>query len=153
MRLRERFIVFASLVLVVAAGAGGALLGMRLGEVASAPDERRVAITDPDGAVQGGTAGALSAGGFTGFGGRPALRGAVLRTGEVRATGTGMIELASTESGATVRYTTSERLFRIVPLTTSLRAGDLVQLQVKEGAVTAALRLPAGLDEGINRGP
>ena len=30
---------------------------------------------------------------------------------------------------------------------------DLVQVLVKDGAVTAALRVPAGLDEGINRGP
>ena len=152
MRLRERFIVLAGLVLVIAAGAGGSLLGMRLGEAASAPAERRVAITDPDMATID-TAVARSAGGFTGFGGRPALRGEVLRSGEIKSAGTGSIEVASPESVSTVRYSTTERLFRIAASSAPLRAGDLVQVQVKDGAVTAALRLPPGLDEGINRGP
>jgi hypothetical protein len=153
MRLRERFVFLAGLVLVLVAGAGGALLGMWLGETASAPEERRVTIVDPDSSLSAVDALARSTGGFTGFGGRPALLGEVLRTGEVKATSPGTIELASTESRATVRYTTPERLFRIVPLTTPLRPGDLVQLRVQDGAVTGALRLPTGLEEGINRGP
>jgi hypothetical protein len=153
MRLRERFILLASLVLVVAAGAGGGLLGLRLGEAASAPAQRRLTVADPDGAVLDEAAAGRSAGGFTGFGGRPALRGEVLRTGEIKAASSGAIDLASTESGATVRYTTPERLFRIAALSGPLRPGDLVQVLVRDGAVTGVLRLPAGLDAGINRGP
>ena len=153
MRLRERFVVLAGLALVIAAGAGGALLGMRLGDAASEPSEQRLAITDPNAAVSAGEGVARSPGGFTGFGGRPALRGEVLRTGRIESAAAGAIEIASPESSATIRYTTPERLYRIATASNPLSAGDLVRVHVKDGAVTAALRLPPGLDEGINRGP
>jgi hypothetical protein len=153
LKLRERFVVLAGLVLVIAAGAGGALLGVRLGHAASEPSWQRLAIPDPGAATDAADGVARSPGGFTGFGGRPALRGEVLRSGRIQTVTTGAIEIASPESGATIRYTTPERLYRIAVISAPLRAGDLVQVHVKDGAVTATLRLPPGLDEGINRGP
>jgi hypothetical protein len=120
--------------------------------MASEPEEQRLAITDPGAVRSAGDEAARSAGGFTGFGGRPALRGEVLRTGRIDNISGGVIVVASPESAATVRYSTPERLYRIARASTPLRAGELVQLLVKDEAVIGVLRVPPGLDEGINRG-
>ncbi|RJQ07721.1 MAG: hypothetical protein C4558_09130, partial [Dehalococcoidia bacterium] len=59
--------------------------------------------------------------------------------------------IGSAESSVTVRYTSPERLFRILPAGTSLRAGDLIQVRVEDGRAAAVLRLPPGLEQGGNR--
>ena len=150
MRWRRRLVTSAVAALTAAGLAGGALLGLRLGAAASAPTYRTVAIAAPDGFAGPAATARRSPGGFTGFGGRPALAGDVLRSGTVETTGSDIV-ITSTESTITVRPSSAERLFAIGPATAPLRAGDTVQLYVRDGVVLAVLRLPPGIGQGGNR--
>lgn len=146
-RLRTTAIGFA----VLFAGAGGGWAGVRLGHTASTPHVEHVAITAPE-ALSGPPADvARSPGGFTGFGGPPALRGEVQRTGPVLHSDAGLVVIGTAESNASVRYTSPERLFRIAPASTPIKPGDLVQVRVRDGNVIAVLRLPPNLEQGTNR--
>ncbi len=151
MRLRARIEAVAIAAAVLLAGAGGGLLGMRLGDAASAPDVERITIAAPEALAGPPQDAARSAGGFTGFGGPPAIRGEVQRSGTVQSAEPGALVIGSAESGVTVRYTSPERLFRIAPASAPLRAGDLVQVRVEDGRAAAVLRLPPGLEQGGNR--
>lgn len=151
MRLRRRLVTFALTALVLAALASGALLGMRLGRAASAPVVRHVAISAPEG-FAGPTADARrSIGGFTGFGGRPALAGDVLRGGTVETSSRGNIVIATAGSTLTLRTSSTERLYVITAATMPLRPGDAVQVHVRDGVVIGVLRVPPGLGQGGNR--
>jgi hypothetical protein len=151
MRLRRRLATLALASLTFAALAGGALTGTRLGRAASAPSVRKVSIAAPEGFAGPAPDTRRSAGGFTGFGGRPALAGNVLRGGTVETNSGGNIVIATAESTLSLRTTSSERLFAITAASSPLRPGDAVQVYVRDGAVVAALRLPPGLGEGGNR--
>ena len=151
MRLRARIEAVAITLVVLLAGAGGGVLGIRLGDAASAPEVRRVAFVAPETLVGPPRDAARSAGGFTGFGGPPAIRGEVQRSGTVQGVEAGAVVIGSAESSVTVRYTSPERLFRIAPASAPLRAGDLVQVRVEDGRAVAVLRLPPGLEQGGNR--
>lgn len=151
MTLRARLQSAAVVVAVLLASAGGGWLGIRLGHAASEPNVERVEVVAPE-ALAGPPANvARSPGGFTGFGGAPALRGEVQRNGTVQRADAGSVVVGPAESNVTVRYTSPERLFRIVPAGTPLKAGDLVQVRVKDGAALSLLRLPANLEQGSNR--
>lgn len=151
MRQRGRLRTAAVTGLVLAALAAGGLLGVRLGRVASTPAARHIAVSAPEAFAGPPADVARSAGGFTGFGGRPALGGEVLRSGTVETTGGGTILIAGAESTLSLRATSSERLYGILPATAPLRAGDLVQVYARDGAAVAVLRLPPGLGQGGNR--
>lgn len=151
MTLRARLEAAAVALAVLLAGAGGGLLGVRLGHSASAPDVERITIMAPEALAGPPSDAARSPGGFTGFGGPPAIRGEVQRSGTVQSAASGSVVIGSAESSVTVRYTSPERLFRIAPAGTPLRAGDLVQVRVEEGRAAAILRLPPGLEQGGNR--
>lgn len=151
MTLRTRVKAAIWTVAVVLAGAGGGLLGMRLGDAASAPRVERVTVVAPDLFAGPPADAARSAGGFTGFGGPPAIRGEVQRSGAVQRTESGALVIGSADSSVTVRYTSPERLFRIVPAGAPVRAGDLVQVRVEGDRAMSILRLPPGLEQGGNR--
>ncbi|MBM4409886.1 MAG: hypothetical protein FJ037_00925 [Chloroflexi bacterium] len=151
MRLRARLEVVAVAAVVLLAGAGGAWLGVRLGHAVSEPTVERVTITAPEMLAGAPPDAARSPGGFTGFGGPPAIRGEVQRSGTIQSATSGVLVIGSSESSVTVRYTSPERLFRIAPAVTPLRVGDLVQVRVEDGRVAAILRLPPGLEQGGNR--
>ncbi|TAK77871.1 MAG: hypothetical protein EPO16_04565 [Dehalococcoidia bacterium] len=151
MRLRARLETVAIAVAVLLAGAGGALLGVRAGNAASAPDVERLTIAAPETFAEPPQDAARSPGGFTGFGGPPAIRGEVQRSGLVQSVESGALVVGTPESSVTVRYTSPQRLFRIVPAGAPLRAGDLVQVRVEDGRALAILRLPPGLEQGGNR--
>jgi len=151
MRLRRRLVTFAIAGAVIAAFASGGLLGVRFGRAASAPVVRQVSIAAPE-AFAGPAADARrSPGGFTGFGGSPALAGSALRGGTVGTVGSGSVAIVTGESTLTLRPTSAERLYTIAAATTPIRAGDAVQVLSRDGVVTGLLRLPPGLGEGGNR--
>lgn len=151
MMLRRRLVTLALTGLVLAAFAGSALLGASFGRAASAPVVRQVSIAAPE-AFAGPAADARrSPGGFTGFGGSPALAGDVLRGGTVEAASGGGIAIVTGTSTLTLRPTSGERIYAIAATNASLRPGDAVQVFVRDGAVTGVLKLPPGLGEGGNR--
>jgi hypothetical protein len=151
MTLRARLQTLAVVGVVLLASAGGGWLGIRLGHAASEPDIEHVEVVAPEVLAGPPADVARSPGGFTGFGGAPALRGEIQRSGTVQRADAGAVVVGTAESNVTVRYTSPERLFRIVPAGTPLRAGDLVQVRVKDGAALSLLRLPANLEQGSNR--
>lgn len=149
---RLRHLVTAGIAaLVLAVLGGGVLLGMRLGQTASAPEVRHVVIPAPEGFAGPAAETRRSPGGFTGFGGKPALAGEVLRGGTVETSGNSGIVIATAESTLTVRTSSAERLYAIAATSTPLRSGDAVQVLARDGVVLGVLRLPAGIGQGGNR--
>ena len=134
---------------LLAAGLAGAVVGIRAGEWASEPDVEQLVIADPS--FLGGTpADALrSAGGFTGFGGLPALPGDVLRAGTVVEADGGLLVVAAEGSATAIQYSAPARLFRIGPLARALGAGDLVVVRLEDGEPTGVLLVPSGIEEGL----
>lgn len=151
MKLRRRLTTVAMVALAVAAIAGGGILGARLGREASTPQIRNVAIAAPEGFAGPATGARRSPAGFTGFGGKPALEGDVLRAGALESVNGGNLVIATAESTLTVRASSVERLYTIGASSTPLRTGDSVQVLVRDGAVAGVLRLPPGLGQGGNR--
>jgi len=149
--LRARVRAVAMALAVVLAGAGGGLFGVRLGDAASAPGVERVSVVAPDSVAGAPADAARSRGGFTGFGGPPALRGEVQRSAPVMSVDAGTLVVGSGDSSVTVRYSAPGRLFRIVPAGAPLQPGDLVQVRAQGGRMLGVLRLPPGLEEGGNR--
>jgi hypothetical protein len=147
----KTFIAVVVVLGVVAAGAGGAVAGSRLAQATTRPAHEQVFVYAPE-LSAGARAGALtSRGGFTGFGGAPALKGDVTRTLAITAvdTGTGRLMLADAGSDVTIRFTSRERLFRLEPLDGSLQAGDVVVVRIEQGRVAGIMRVPPDLDAGV----
>ena len=151
MKLTARIRTVAVAALVILAGASGGILGVRLGNAASKPNVERVTVVAPQALAGPPQDAARSSGGFTGFGGPPALRGEVQRSGAVQSVEPGALVIGSAESSVTVRYTTPERLFRITQSTAPLRPGDLLQVRIEGNIAAALLRLPSDLEQGGNR--
>jgi len=144
----KRGAIWAGLLLACALGTTA---GIRLGHAASEPHVEEIEVTAPR-SLAGPPEGTIrSLGGFTGFGGPPAIRGEVQRSGSVLRAETGSVTVGTGESQSTVRYNSPERLFRIVPASAAPRAGDLVQVRLEGDRATSVLRLPPGLEEGGNR--
>ena len=150
---------------LVAAGLAGAVLGVAAGERASESEVELLVLPEP--ALLAETpAGALrSAGGFTGFGGLPALPGDVLRAGTVTESaaeaeaagaaagaGAGALVVEAGGSAAQIRFSSPARLFRIAALQGALGAGDIVVVRLVDGAPQAVLRVPPDLEEGAGTG-
>ena len=147
----KRLVTIAMLTLALASAAGGAMLGVRLGQAASAPAERQLMLVSAEGALPASAGAVRSAGGFTGFDGARGLKGEALRSGTVRSVAGGTMVIASPESTLNLRYTRAERFFTIARTTTPLRADDLVQVFVRDGVATGVLRVPASIEQGANR--
>ncbi len=137
---------------LLTAGLAGAVLGTVAGERASEPRVEELVLTEP--ALLAETpAGALrSVGGFTGFGGLPALPGDVLRAGTVVEGREGALVVDSGGSEAEIRFSSPSRLFRISALRDALGAGDIVVVRFVDGTPQAVLRVPPDLEEGAGTG-
>ncbi|MBM3139294.1 MAG: hypothetical protein FJZ92_03530 [Chloroflexi bacterium] len=136
---------------VFAAGAAGAFVGARLADAATRPADQHFVIRSPDLAA-GPVPGALrSAGGFTGFGGAPALTGEVMRAGEIASVDPRQQQLVIGAPGSevTIRYASTARLFRLRPLTGALAPGDVVIVRFQGDAPVGVLRVPADLEQGV----
>ncbi|MDA1002108.1 MAG: hypothetical protein O3B31_01970 [Chloroflexi bacterium] len=147
----KTFIAFTLLIGIIAAGAGGALMGTRLARAATRPPHQEVLLLAPE-LSAGPRAGALtSPGGFTGFGGAPALKGDVARAGTVTAVDveTGRLSIESPGGAVSVRFTASDRMFRLGPLTNALAKGDVVLVRVEGGVAAGVMRVPPDLDVGV----
>jgi hypothetical protein len=136
---------------IVAAGAGGAYAGSRLADAATRPPHEQVVLLSP--ALSAGPrAGALtSPGGFTGFGGAPALNGDVARTGTVTAVdaASGVLTIETPGGEVSVRFTSLARMFRLGQLAGALAEGDVVVVRIEDGETAGLLRVPPGLDVGV----
>ena len=137
---------------LLAAGLAGVVLGVAAGERASQPEVHELVVAEP--ALRAATVAAAlrSAGGFTGFGGLPALPGDVLRAGTVAEAEAGALVVDSGGSEAEIRFSAPLRLFRIAALREALRAGDIVVVRFAGGAPEAVLRVPPDLEEGAGTG-
>ena len=142
---------------LVAAGLAGAVLGMVAGERASESEVELLVLPEPALLAETPPAALRSAGGFTGFGGLPALPGDVLRAGTVteaaaEAAGAGALVVEAGGSAAQIRFSSPARLFRIAALQGALGAGDVVLVRFVDGAPEAVLRVPPDLEEGAGTG-
>ncbi|GMU39492.1 MAG: hypothetical protein AMXMBFR23_03580 [Chloroflexota bacterium] len=138
---------------LLAALAGGGLAGSALGERASRPGTETLTLASADAAGTGVATPLRSAAGFTGFEGRPALGGAVVRVGAVEHVQERALTVVEGAGTFEVSLTQPLRLFRIVEASRPLQAGDIVLLRVaSDGTPQAALRVPADLYEGDSRG-
>lgn len=131
------------------AGAGGALFGVRLGERATEPGMDVVTIEAPERAAGTPAVALRSAGGFTGFGGTPALPGDVLRAGIIQDLQPGAFAIGAPGSTTEVRFRTPRRLLRIRPLGSALdgeldgalATGDVVVVRLVGGVPVGVLRV------------
>ncbi len=155
--LRRVISTTAAIGLVLAALAGGAA-GVYLGSEVSEQDTRVLSIVDPEFQQLVPEAAIRSTGGFTGFGGLPALGGRVLRFGTVEAVELddpgedgairGTITIAGNGATTTVRFVRVERLFSIDAAGAGLQVGDLVQLRIEDDRAISVLRLPPDIEAG-----
>ncbi len=127
----------ATLLLILAAGG---VVGARLASWSSQPATRALELADPASAAAITPGGMTSRGGFTGFGGPPVLAGTVLQAGTVTSSPSGSVAISLDGGAANVAFTGTGRLFRIVPATTPLVAGDRVVIRVDATAAAAVLR-------------
>lgn len=129
------------LIAIVVAAPSGFYAGARIASTVTAPETELIAIGDPGLATAIPAWAQRSAGGFTGFGGLPALSGQVLRSGTVTETSDGMIVVTGADNETVIVYSEPVRLYRIQPAASALRSGDAVTVRMVEGAVTGVLRL------------
>src|SRR5204863_73977 len=124
----KRLITIALCAGVLFAAVDGALLGARVADRVTQPGHQSLVIEAPALAAASRPEALRSPGGFTGFGGAPALTGNVMRSGAIASvdSGRGRFVIDAPGSEAAIQFTTAVRLFRLVPLSGVLRAGDLV---------------------------
>ncbi len=130
---------------VLALAGGGFVAGAAAGRAVSEPGEVRLVFSDPTQMDTTPDVAQRSGGGFTGFGGSPALAGDVLRAGVVGGIEDGSFTVDAAGASILVSFSESQRLFRIEPATTPLVEGDVVLVRLVDGTVTGVLRvlLPA----------
>ena len=136
---------------LVAAALGGLVLGRWAGERASEPAVIEVMIADPALAAAEADEGWTSAGGFSGFGGLPALPGQVWRAARVVESSPGRLVITSDGATTTVDYRAPARLFEIAPAD-GVEVGDVVVVRVVDGVVAAVLVVPPDVEEGSGLG-
>lgn len=141
MKLPPRVASALLLIALVAAAPSGFYAGARIARTVTAPETELVAIGDPALATAIPDWAQRSAGGFTGFGGLPALPGDVLRSGTVTETSEGMLVVTGPDSETVITYSEPLRLYRIRPAAGALRSGDAVVVRLVGGTVTGVLRL------------
>jgi hypothetical protein len=126
---------------VLAIGVAGFVVGMRLGVTASESGVRELRFVNPNALETTPSTAARSAGGFTGFGGAPALTGDVLRSGSLTAINPEGLSVGEPSASLEVAYEDSTRLFRIARAATPLAPGDRVVVRTEDGRVTGVLRV------------
>ena len=163
MTLRTRIVTVMAVLGLLGLGAAGVFAGIVLGDRASEPGSTTLTLVDPAFQQLLAEDAVRSDGGFTGFGGLPALNGRVLRFGTVEAValdppspaGTigGSLTVAADGALAIVRFVRIERFFAIEPASQPLQPGDLVQLRVEGDQAVSTLLLPPDLEAGAGLGP
>lgn len=136
---------------LVAAALAGLVLGRWAGERASAPTVVELVIEDPALAAAGADEGWTTRGGFTGFGGLPALPGEVWRAAHVVESEPGRLVVTSGGATTTIDYRATSRLFEIVP-GDSIEVGDIVVVRMVGGVIAAMLVVPPDVEEGSGSG-
>lgn len=163
MSLRSRLLMTVAVLGLIGATAGGVVVGIVLGDRESEPGTRTLTLLDPAFQQLLAEPAFRSEGGFTGFGGLPALNGRVLRFGTVRAlqldppseSGAigGTLTVETDGAIAEVRFIRLERFFAITPASTALEPGDVVQVRIEGDRAVSALLLPPDLEEGAGLEP
>lgn len=133
------------LLLLTAAAGGGAYLGAGFARKITEPGTEQVLLADPRSLVDAPAWATRSAGGFTGFGDVPALRGVVLGSGTIVASDDGSLTVEAPGARTIVEYTEPLRLFRIRPAAALPSTGDTVLVRLVDGVVTGVLRLEIDL--------
>lgn len=136
---------------LVAAALAGLVLGRWVGERASAPAVIELVIQDPALAAADADEGWTTRGGFTGFGGLPALPGEVWRAAHVVASEPGRLVITSGGATTTIDYRAPSRLFEIAPVE-GVGVGDIVVVRVVDGVAAAVLIVPPDVEEGGGAG-
>lgn len=136
---------------LVAAALAGLVLGRWAGARASAPTVIELVIEDPALAASDADEGWTTRGGFTGFGGLPALPGEVWRAAHVVESEPGRLVITSGGATTTIDYRAPSRLFEIVP-GDGVEAGDIVVVRIVDGVVAAMLIVPPDVEEGSGAG-
>ena len=147
LRLPWALVAAVTIAAITASALGGLTLGRWAGARASEPEVVQLLIEDPALADAPAIEGWISAGGFTGFGGLPALPGEVWRRAHVVESEPGRLVISSEGSTTTIRFSEALRLFEIAPLD-SLEAGDIAVLRLVDGVVQAVLVVPPDLEQG-----
>lgn len=127
--------------LLTALAGAGAFLGNAVASDLTEPGERVVVLEDPQGFARTPDWAQRSAGGFTGFGGLPALPGAVLHSGTISESSDGGLLVDAPNVRTTVDFTEPLRLFRIRPGESPLAPGDVVLVRTTDGTASGVLRL------------
>ena len=127
--------------LLAAVAGAGAFLGSAVASDLTERGEREVVLEDPQGFAQRPPGAKRSAGGFTGFGGLPALSGVVLHSGTISESSDGSLLVDAPNVRTTVDFTEPLRLFRIRPAESPLAPGDVVLVRTADGTTTGVLRL------------
>lgn len=141
----------AAIAVLAAAALGGIAAGRWAGAQASEPRTELAVIPDPAARAGEAAAGWTSRGGFTGFGGLPALPGGVLRAGRVAEAAPGRIVVGSAGGSTEIAFADAARLFEIAPAR-PIAAGDVVVVRIADGAAEAVLIVPPDLEQGSGRG-
>ena len=136
---------------LVASALGGLVLGRWAGERASAPAVIEVVIEDPALSAADASEGWTTRGGFTGFGGLPALPGEVWRAARVVESSPGRLVITSDEATTTIDFRSPSRLFEIISAD-GIEVGDLVVVRLVDGVVAAMLVVPPDVEEGSGAG-
>lgn len=131
-----------TLLSLIAIGGSGALLGVALGERSTEQGVEQLRIIDPLSFDAPPATALRSEGGFTGFGGLPALSGDVFRSGRVSASDEGGLLITAEGTQTMIDFSRPLRLFRIVS-TQQVAVGDTVLVRRVDGEVTGVLVLPA----------
>jgi hypothetical protein len=139
--MNSRLGVWLFLLMLIGAAAGGGWLGVTLGERASEPDVRRLTFRDPLQLEDTPPFAVRSTGGFTGFGGPPALDGDVLRAGSVAAVDEGSLTLEDGAGELVVTYATPVLVRRIRPAEAPLADGDTVLVRSVDDVPVSILRV------------
>ena len=126
---------------LVAIALAGFIAGMRLGAAASEPGFDELRFVDPSALETTPESAARSAGGFTGFGGAPALAGDVLDAGALESLEPGRLRIGTGAAFLDVAYQDGTRLFRIAPASAPLAPGDRVVVRTDGDRVTGVLRV------------
>lgn len=137
-----RIVGALTLLSLIAIGGSGALLGVALGERSTQQGVQHVRIIDPLSFDAPPATALRSQGGFTGFGGLPALSGDVFRSGRVSGSSEGELLITAEGMQTVIDFSSPLRLFRIIS-TEQVAVGDTVLVRRVDGEVTGVLVLPA----------
>ena len=127
--------------LMAALAGAGAFLGGAVASNLTERGQRVVLLENPQSFAQTPAWAKRSAGGFTGFGGLPALAGVVLHSGTISESSDGRLLVDAPNARTTVDFTEPLRLFRIRPAESPLVRGDVVLVRTTDETTTGVLRL------------